>query len=68
MLIFSRNMDSNNEYISDIDIQNEGFSNNTVRRKAIQESVKKPNVKKIWVNITNTDFKTKKLSYIWKYF
>ena len=68
MLIFSRNMDSNNEYTSDIDIQNEGFSNNIVKRKATQEPVKKSNVKKIWVNITNTDSKTKKLSYVWKYF
>ncbi len=40
-------MDSNNEYTSDIDTQNEGFSNNIVRKKATQEPVKKPNVKKI---------------------
>ncbi len=64
MLILSRNMDSNNEYTSNIDTQNEGFSNNTVRRKATQEPVKKPNIKKIWVNITNTDSKIKKLSYV----
>ncbi len=64
MLILSRNIDSNNEYTSDIDTQNEGFSNNTVRKKATQEPVEKPNIKKIWVNITNIDFKTKKLSYI----
>ena len=58
-------MNSNNEYI---DTQNERFSNNTVRRKATQEPMKKLNIKKIWINITNTDFKTKKLSYVWKYF
>jgi len=47
MLILSRNIDSNNEYTSDIDTQNEGFSNNTVRKKATQEPVEKPNIKKI---------------------
>jgi len=58
-------MDSNNEYTSDIDVQGENFSNNTVRRKATQEPVEKPNVKKIRVNITT---KTKKSSYVWEYF
>ena len=58
-------MNSNNEYTSDIDVQGENFSNNTVRRKATQEPVEKPNVKKIWVNITT---KTKKSSYVWEYF
>ncbi len=40
-------MDSNNEYTSDIDTQNKGFFNDTVKKKVTQEPVKKPNVKKI---------------------
>ncbi len=39
-------MDNNNKYTFDIDTQNEGFFNNTVRRKATYESMKKLNVKK----------------------
>ncbi|CAI2162800.1 3591_t:CDS:1 [Funneliformis geosporum] len=66
--IFSRNMDNNNEYTSDTDAQDDEISSNTARRKTIQKPVAKSNVKRIRVNFTNNNSKTKKSSYVWEYF
>ena len=61
-------MDNNNEHTSDIDPQGEEPSNNPTRRKATQELAEKSNVKKIRVNISDIDPKTKRSSYVWEYF
>ena len=60
-------MDSNNEYISDIDAQeeNDEVSNSLTRRKATNESTEKSNAEKTQVNITKP---VKKSSYVQEYF
>ncbi|CAG8597645.1 10667_t:CDS:2, partial [Cetraspora pellucida] len=66
-------MDSNSEYISEIDrisdndIQKIVESSSITRRKAVDKPVEEPSVKKIRVNLSKPPSSSRK-SYVWKYF